>query len=76
MKCMLCWLVTHNQADYTVTFGNQQRVLHVCKWCMQDLRLLGFKANQIICLVKPLRSRIARFWFLGPVRNLLEASDE
>jgi len=75
VKCMLCWLVTHNQADYTVTFGNKQRVLHVCKWCMQDLRLLGFKANQTIRLAKPLQPKNSWLWVLGPVRNFLEASE-
>lgn len=71
---MLCWPVTHNQADYTITFGNQQRVLHLCKWCEQDLRLLGFKANQTIRLTKPLQPKISARRFLGSVANLLEAS--
>ena len=75
-RCMLCFLFTHNLAEYAVSFGKDDRILRVCKWCLEDLRLLGFNANQIVGLetsrfVKP---KVARFWFLGPVQNLMEAS--
>jgi hypothetical protein len=39
---------------------------------LQDLCLLGFNANQIICLPKQLHVKVC-LWFLGPVRSLLEA---
>ncbi|MDI6905252.1 MAG: hypothetical protein QMD13_07185 [Candidatus Bathyarchaeia archaeon] len=72
---MLCWSATHNEADYTVTFGHDERELKVCRYCIEDLTLLGFNANQIIQLKKPLQPKIS-FWFLGPVQNLLEASEK
>jgi len=77
VKCMLCWLVTHNQADYALTFGKDDRQLKVCRYCREDLTLLSFNANQTIRLEtsKLLKPKIARFRFLGPVQNLLEASN-
>ena len=71
-RCMLCWPVTHNQADYTVTFGNQERVLQVCRWCEQDLALLGFRANQIVHLEasRHVRSIPLSLLVLGPVYSL------
>jgi len=71
-RCMLCYPFTHNEADFLVIFGKNERQLHVCKWCLQDLCLLGFNANQIICLPKQLHMKVC-LWFLGPVRSLLEA---
>ena len=75
IKCTLCFAATHNKADYIVTFGVQEQILRVCRWCLEDLRLLGFNANQIVNLETPksAKPKIARFWFLGPVQNLLEA---
>ena len=70
-RCMLCYPFTHNEAEFIVTFGNEERKLHVCRWCLEDLRLLRFNANQIICLPKQFHVRVS-FWFLGPIRNLLE----
>ena len=73
--CMLCFPFTHNEADFAVTFGKDDKTLKVCRYCQQDLTLLGFNANQIIRLTKPLKCKVvARFWFLGAVQNLLEAS--
>jgi len=51
-QCKLCYPFTHNKADYVVTFGNEERELCVCKWCLQDLMLLGFKANQVMRLAR------------------------
>lgn len=75
-RCMLCWRVTHHRADYAVTYGLDDRQLKICRYCYEDLTLLGFNANQTIRLEtsKPLKPKIARLWFLGPVQNLLEAS--
>ena len=64
-KCGLCFSVTGHKADYALTFGKDERVLKVCRYCREDLALLRFNVNQIVRLVKPLRSRIARFWFVG-----------
>jgi len=49
-RCKLCYLFTHNKADYRIIFGNEERQLLICKWCLEDLTLLGFNANQIIGL--------------------------
>jgi hypothetical protein len=51
-RCKLCYAFTHNRADYVVTFGNEERELCVCKWCLQDLMLLGFKANKVMRLTR------------------------
>ncbi|MCL6579880.1 MAG: hypothetical protein K6T73_10990 [Candidatus Bathyarchaeota archaeon] len=74
-RCMLCFPFTHNLADYAISYGREDSIIRVCKWCLEDLRLLGFNANQIIRLQtsKVGKPKIARFWFLGPVRSLLEA---
>lgn len=76
-RCMLCFPVTHNEADYAVTYGRDDRQLKICRYCHEDLTLLGFNANQTIRLEtsKPLKPKITRFWFLGPIQNLLEASE-
>jgi len=70
--CMLCFPFTHNTADYAISYGGNDSILQVCRWCLEDLRLLGFNANQIVSLEtsKPAKPKIARFWFLGPVRSL------
>lgn len=70
--CVLCYPFTHNEAEFLVIFGNENHQLHVCKWCLEDLTLLGFNANQIICLPKQFGLKVC-LWFLGPVRSLLEA---
>ena len=51
-RCMLCWSFTRNQADYLITFGSADKELVVCRYCLEDLTLLGFNVNQIICLRK------------------------
>ena len=56
-KCWLCFPVTGHEADYALTFGKDERVLKVCRYCLEDLTLLGFRANQIVRLeaAKPFR---------------------
>jgi hypothetical protein len=49
-RCKLCYPFTHNKADYAVIFGNEERQLLICKWCLEDLTLLGFNTHQIIGL--------------------------
>jgi len=73
--CKLCGPVTRNEAEFAITYGLEDRLLLVCRWCQQDLTLLGFNANQVVHLAKPLHPKFfVPFWFLGPIRNLLEAS--
>jgi len=78
LRCMLCWSFTRHEADYVVTFGHNDRELKVCRYCIEDLTLLGFKANQIVRLEasKPLQPKITTFWFLGPIQNVQEASEK
>jgi hypothetical protein len=73
-RCMLCYPFTGNMADFAVTFDGDRKELRVCRFCLEDLMLLGFNVTQTVRLAKPLKPRAAYFWFLGPVRNLLEVS--
>jgi len=50
MKCRLCWCITRNEADFSLTFDRDDRVLRVCHYCKEDLSLLGFNANQVVRL--------------------------
>jgi hypothetical protein len=69
LRCTLCWHFTKNRADYLVSFGNSDdEKLAVCHYCIEDLTLLGFKANQIIRLSKPLQPKIS-FRFSEPIQN-------
>jgi hypothetical protein len=49
-KCKLCFPATGHEADYAVSFGSQDGVLKVCRFCQKDLALLGFRANQVVRL--------------------------
>jgi len=75
--CMLCGSISHNKADFLVSFGSENRLLRLCKWCMQDFTLLGVKLNQIVRLQEPskhTRRLPVSFIVLGPVyTSLLEA---
>jgi hypothetical protein len=75
-KCGLCFSITGHEADYALTFGKEERVLKLCRYCRQDLALLGFNDNQTIRLEasKPLKRKTTRSCFLEPVQNLMEAS--
>ena len=73
-KCGLCFSVTGHEADYALTFGRDGRILKVCRYCHEDLTLLGFRAKQVVRLkaksfkgCPPLR----HFVVLGPVYTLL-----
>jgi len=76
-KCRLCFPMTGNEADYALTFGKDERTLKVCRYCHGDLTLMCFNANQTIRLEtsKRLKPKISWLWILGPVQNLLEASE-
>lgn len=75
VKCVLCFLVTGNQADYALTFGDEERILKVCRFCYEDLTLLGFRVNSVVRLepTKPFRRcpSLRHFVVLGPVYTLL-----
>jgi hypothetical protein len=74
-KCGLCFLVTGNQADYALTFGNDGRILKTCRYCYEDLTLLGFRANRVVRLkaTEPFRRcpSFRHLVVLGPVYTLL-----
>jgi len=74
-KCRLCFPVTGNEADYALTFGRDEHVLKVCRYCREDLTLLGFGANQVVRLeaAEPFRGHLLlrRLVVLGPVYTLL-----
>jgi hypothetical protein len=62
----------YHEAEFAISYGLEDRLLRVCRWCKQDLTLLGFNANQIVQLPKPMsRLKIMPLWFLGPVASLM-----
>jgi len=71
-RCGLCWPVTHHEADFAVTFGPQDRLLRVCRWCEQDLTVFGVNINQVVRLEssKPRRHFPLSLIVLGPVCSL------
>jgi hypothetical protein len=75
-RCKLCFSFTGHEADYAVSFGSQNKVLKVCRFCQKDLALLGFRANQVVRLEasKPSGQIPLALLVLGPVYTLLEAS--
>jgi len=72
-KCGLCFCVTGHEADYALTFGKDELVLEVCRYCFEDLTLLGFGANRLVCLEasKHVRRIPLGLLVLGPVYSLL-----
>ncbi|MGB9756799.1 MAG: hypothetical protein ACPLVJ_03350 [Candidatus Bathyarchaeales archaeon] len=72
---MLCFSVTGHEADFVLVFGRDERVLRVCRFCFEDLMLLGFRADKVVRLEVsgslkvnlPLRHLVV----LGPVYTLL-----
>jgi len=74
-KCRLCFPVTKHEADYTLTFGKDESTLKVCRYCHEDLTLLGFRANQVVRLkaAEPFRGclPLRHLVVLGPVYTLL-----
>ena len=76
-KCWLCGPVSHNEADFAVSLGSEDRLLNVCRYCEQDLELFGVRLNQVVRLErsKPRRLFPLSLVVLGPVYSLLtEAS--
>ena len=50
MDCSLCGFISRNKADFSVSFGKEDRSMQVCRWCERDLALLNFKSNQVVWL--------------------------
>jgi len=47
--CALCGSQTGNPVKFEVTFGPEgDRLMHVCRYCLQDLTLLSFAFNQVL----------------------------
>jgi hypothetical protein len=71
--CTLCGPISRNQVDFEISYGAMDSLLRICRYCKQDLELLGFRHNQVVRLP---RVRIPAFTLLevfGPVYSLLEA---
>jgi hypothetical protein len=49
-RCSLCFPVTSHEAEYAVSYGREDRLLRVCRWCEQDLTLFGLRLNQVVRL--------------------------
>jgi hypothetical protein len=49
-RCSLCFSFTHHEAEYAVSYGREDRLLRVCRWCEQDLTLFGLRLNQVVRL--------------------------
>lgn len=49
-RCSLCFPFTHHEAEYAVTYGSEDRLLRVCRYCEQDLTLFGLRINQVVRL--------------------------
>jgi hypothetical protein len=72
LKCALCGPISHNVADFEVSYGAMDRSLHVCRWCEQDLELLGFRSNQVVRLPRVRIPVVSFLEIFGPVFSLLE----
>jgi hypothetical protein len=74
LKCALCGPVSHNPVDFEISYGAMDRLLQVCRFCMEDLELLGFHSNQVIRLTRAVGFEPTPFdWtaVLGPAASLL-----
>jgi hypothetical protein len=60
-RCSLCGPISRNEADFDITFGREDRSLQICRWCVQDLVLFGFKSNQIVGLHHDPKKRSLEF---------------
>jgi len=48
--CNLCFPVTGHEAEFAVSYGREDRLLRVCRYCEQDLTLFGLRLNQVVRL--------------------------
>jgi hypothetical protein len=49
-RCSLCFPVTSHEAEFAVSYGREDRLLRVCRYCEQDLTLFGLRLNQVVRL--------------------------
>lgn len=49
-RCSLCFPFTHHEAEFAVSYGREDRLLRVCRYCEQDLTLFGLRLNQVVRL--------------------------
>jgi hypothetical protein len=49
-RCSLYFPFTHHEAEYAVSYGREDRLLRVCRYCEQDLTLFGLRLNQVVRL--------------------------
>jgi hypothetical protein len=69
--CILCGPVSHNQVDFEISYGALDCLLRVCRYCREDLELLGFRHNQVIRLLRVRIPVISLCEILGPVFSAL-----
>jgi hypothetical protein len=72
-RCSLCFPFTHHEAEYAVSYGREDRLLRVCRWCEEDLTLLGARLNQVVKLPRALSHVNVLAAVLGPVYSFWEA---
>ena len=72
-RCSLCGPISHNEADFDVCIGSEDRSLRVCRWCEEDLTLFGVRLNRVVKLPRALAHVNVLAAVLGPVYSLLEA---
>lgn len=59
--CALCGPQTGNNAQFEVSWGRyDEKLLHVCRWCLQDLKLFGFAFNQVLPFRTQRSHKVAR----------------
>lgn len=58
-KCWLCGPVSHNEAEFEVTYGRVDRLLRVCRYCQEDLTLFGLRLNQVVRLPSMMKYLVA-----------------
>ena len=70
----MCGPVSHNPVDFEVSYGALDRLLRVCRWCREDLELLGLRVNQAVRLPRVLQDpRLPLTEVFGAVYGLVVA---
>ena len=75
IRCVLYSSVSHNFVDFEISYGAMDRCLQVCRHCMEDLELLGFRSNQVVRLPRVRIPVISLLEVFGPVFSLLEVPE-
>ena len=71
--CVLCGPVSQNPIDFQVCYGALDRWLQVCRWCLEDLELLGFRHHGVVRLPKVRVPPLSLLEVFGPVYGLILA---